>query len=45
MRITDADIDTYVLWQRLLRTEPAEPTCVNRDRVVLSEGHIRALTS
>jgi len=29
----------YVLWQRHLRFNPADPTWINRDRFVLSAGH------
>ena len=29
----------YVLWQRFLRFDPAEPIWPNRDRFVLSAGH------
>jgi transketolase len=33
----------YVLWQRFLRFDPADPIWPNRDRFVLSEGHASAL--
>src|SRR5579864_9677913 len=33
----------YVLWQRFLRFDPANPICGNRDRFVLSAGHASAL--
>ncbi|MGC9220484.1 MAG: transketolase [Solirubrobacteraceae bacterium] len=33
----------YVLWQRLLRFDPADPIWTNRDRFVLSEGHASTL--
>jgi transketolase len=33
----------YVLWQRLLRFDPADPIWANRDRFVLSEGHASTL--
>jgi transketolase len=33
----------YVLWQRLLRFDPADPVWANRDRFVLSEGHASTL--
>ena len=29
----------YTLWQRHLRTDPADPLWPNRDRFVLSAGH------
>lgn len=29
----------YVLWQRHLRFNPADPTWINRDRFILSAGH------
>jgi transketolase len=29
----------YVLWQRYLRFDPADPIWPNRDRFVLSAGH------
>jgi transketolase len=34
---------TYVLWQRFLRFDPADPIWPNRDRYVLSSGHASAL--
>ena len=34
---------TYLLWQRLLRFDPADPIWPNRDRYVLSSGHASAL--
>jgi len=33
----------YVLWQRVLRFDPADPLWANRDRFVLSEGHASTL--
>jgi len=33
----------YVLWQRFLRFDPADPLWANRDRFVLSEGHASTL--
>src|SRR3954467_7444149 len=33
----------YVLWQRFLRFDPAEPIWPNRDRFVLSAGHASML--
>ncbi|MSR56492.1 MAG: transketolase [Planctomycetaceae bacterium] len=33
----------YVLWQRLLRYDPADPIWPNRDRFVLSAGHASML--
>jgi transketolase len=33
----------YVLWQRFLNFDPADPIWPNRDRFVLSEGHASAL--
>ncbi|MGC8733214.1 MAG: hypothetical protein ACP5RC_13290, partial [Halothiobacillaceae bacterium] len=33
----------YVLWQRFLRFDPADPIWANRDRFVLSEGHASTL--
>src|SRR5580692_1559065 len=33
----------YTLWQRYLRTDPADPTWMNRDRFVLSNGHASML--
>src|SRR3954449_3590188 len=33
----------YVLWQRFLRFDPADPIWGNRDRFVLSAGHACAL--
>jgi len=34
---------TYCLWQRFLRYDPADPTWLNRDRFVLSNGHASML--
>ena len=34
---------TYCLWQEFLRYDPADPTWVNRDRFVLSNGHASML--
>jgi transketolase len=34
---------TYVLWQRRLRFDPADPIWPNRDRYVLSSGHASSL--
>lgn len=34
---------TYVLWQRHLRHNPANPTWFDRDRFILSPGHASAL--
>ena len=36
---------TYCLWQHFLRTDPADPTWLNRDRFVLSNGHASMLLS
>ena len=33
----------YALWQNVLRYDPADPTWVNRDRFVLSNGHASML--
>src|SRR6267143_1170458 len=33
----------YVLWQRFLRFDPADPIWPNRDRFVLSAGHASML--
>src|SRR5580704_1873968 len=33
----------YCLWQEFLRTDPADPTWMNRDRFVLSNGHASML--
>src|SRR3984957_20987574 len=33
----------YVLWQRFLRFDPADPIWGNRDRFVLSAGHASRL--
>ena len=33
----------YVLWQRFLRFDPADPIWDNRDRFVLSAGHCSTL--
>src|SRR3954468_11546298 len=33
----------YVLWQRLLRFDPADPIWPDRDRFVLSAGHASML--
>ena len=34
---------TYLLWQQVLRFDPADPIWPNRDRYVLSSGHASAL--
>src|SRR5580693_1867731 len=34
---------TYSLWQSFLRYDPADPTWLNRDRFVLSNGHASML--
>ncbi|HET7890174.1 MAG TPA: transketolase [Candidatus Sulfotelmatobacter sp.] len=34
---------TYCLWQEFLRYDPADPTWLNRDRFVLSNGHASML--
>jgi transketolase len=34
---------TYALWQEFLRYDPADPTWLNRDRFVLSNGHASML--
>ena len=34
---------TYYLWQEFLRYDPADPTWLNRDRFVLSNGHASML--
>ena len=34
---------TYELWQNFLRYDPADPTWLNRDRFVLSNGHASML--
>ena len=34
---------TYCLWQHFLRYDPADPTWLNRDRFVLSNGHASML--
>ena len=34
---------TYALWQEFLRFDPADPTWLNRDRFVLSNGHASML--
>jgi transketolase len=34
---------TYCLWQEVLRYDPADPTWLNRDRFVLSNGHASML--
>jgi transketolase len=34
---------TYALWQQFLRYDPADPTWLNRDRFVLSNGHASML--
>jgi transketolase len=34
---------TYCLWERFLRYDPADPTWLNRDRFVLSNGHASML--
>src|SRR6266705_6537204 len=33
----------YCLWQEFLRYDPADPTWLNRDRFVLSNGHASML--
>src|ERR1700739_4917457 len=33
----------YALWQEVLRYDPADPTWLNRDRFVLSNGHASML--
>src|SRR3954469_6244327 len=33
----------YCLWQQFLRYDPADPTWLNRDRFVLSNGHASML--
>src|SRR5215470_18682569 len=33
----------YTLWQEFLRYDPADPTWLNRDRFVLSNGHASML--
>ena len=33
----------YALWQKVLRYDPADPTWLNRDRFVLSNGHASML--
>src|SRR3546814_5494278 len=48
MRISDwsSDVcssDLYVLWQRFLKHNPANPLWTDRDRFVLSAGHGSAL--
>jgi transketolase len=35
----DAAPTAYVLWQRFLAYDPADPQWLNRDRFVLSSGH------
>src|ERR1700739_4775158 len=39
----DAAPTAYVLWQRFLRYDPADPSWINRDRFVLSCGHASML--
>jgi transketolase len=39
----DAAPTAYVLWQRFLRYDPADPDWMNRDRFVLSCGHASML--
>jgi transketolase len=39
----DAAPTAYVLWQRFLRYDPADPPWLNRDRFVLSSGHASML--
>src|ERR1700736_5810464 len=39
----DAAPTAYVLWQRILRYDPADPHWLNRDRFVLSSGHASML--
>ena len=34
---------TYCLWQHFLRYDPADPTWLNRDRFILSNGHASML--
>jgi transketolase len=34
---------TYCLWQEFLRYDPADPTWLNRDRFILSNGHASML--
>src|SRR5436309_2572874 len=34
---------TYCLWQQFLRYDPVDPTWLNRDRFVLSNGHASML--
>src|SRR5579864_9012732 len=34
---------TYCLWQEFLRYDPTDPTWLNRDRFVLSNGHASML--
>ncbi len=34
---------TYCLWQQFLRYDPADPTWLNRDRFILSNGHASML--
>src|SRR5882724_1787829 len=34
---------TYSLWQNFLRYDPADPTWLNRDRFILSNGHASML--
>src|ERR1700687_6343413 len=36
---------TYCLWQEFLRYDPTDPTWLNRDRFVLSNGHASMLLS
>src|SRR3977135_226071 len=39
----DAAPTAYVLWQRFLRYDPADPHWLNRDRFILSSGHASTL--
>src|ERR1700730_16133362 len=39
----DAAPTAYVLWQRFLRYDPADPHWLNRDKIVLSSGHASML--
>src|ERR1700726_2697826 len=34
---------TYSLWQNFLRSDPADPTWLNRDRFILLNGHASML--
>ena len=33
----------YILWSKFLNHNPADPTWINRDRFILSNGHASAL--